>query len=283
VKRCWLSVGIVVCCVAARADQAGDFSRYVKSLDAEAPESRCQAAAELRLLMPRATMAERGAMFREFRKFRDGADVVQLFGKSAEPFFQQLFGYEDRMPALKQLLKQRRDIDQAVGAWFRCGYKTIDSEGTLSLAEDLHVYDEFVPQLPRDLRDYVRFMVKEDQRIAEDAGILITWEQLRARIGRWEEFAQLHPNLPETASEVQAEVERLTDWLLCGIDNSRVLDGPGSVDRRALGAWKRYARLNAASAARQKVREVLPFIDAQGKVGDVGKLEVLGCRWGKRD
>ena len=96
---------------------------------------------------------------------------------------------------------------------------------------------------------------KTAQRVAEDAGLLIGWDDLRQRIGRWETFARAHPALPETRDIVRPEVVRLVAFYVIGVDNTRAYDersrSPGGtlrIDPQLMASYERFLIENRGSA-----------------------------------
>ena len=110
----------------------------------------CQASVRLRALMPTAQISERASMFRRFRKLQHDVAIYSQdrFGDAASPVIDDISGYEGNLPGMKALLKKRPDIQRAVGAWFECGFSTIDSEGNTGPVPDSAFLLEFVGQIP---------------------------------------------------------------------------------------------------------------------------------------
>jgi hypothetical protein len=76
-----------------------------------------------------------------------------------------------------------------------------------------------------ELKAWAAFWAAEDaQRIAEDAGLVVGWDDLRARLGRWEAFARAHPDLPETQVEVTPHLANLLALYLFGLSNTPAYD-----------------------------------------------------------
>jgi len=100
------------------------------------------------------------------------------------------------------------------------------NEGDWYLVENNRfLLDKVLKNYDFPLKRYIEFLVEEQNRhpeIAEDAGLCITWEELRERILRWEFFSKRHPFLKETGEDVIPEIRHMLDVYLFGIDNSRV-------------------------------------------------------------
>ncbi len=107
-----------------------------------------------------------------------------------------------------------------------CGINFIQSEGDWYLKEDTEFLVEILSDFgSSELREYLLFRVSEDkERLGEDAGLLISWEDLRKRIIRWEQFTHAYPNLLETEKEIKPKLHKLLILYLTGIDNTPAYD-----------------------------------------------------------
>jgi hypothetical protein len=74
------------------------------------------------------------------------------------------------------------------------------------------------------IKEYVRFMAQEDEiRLAEDAGWLVPWDDVRQAIARREEFIRKNSSLKEGV-EISRDVKNLILCYLRGMDNSPAYD-----------------------------------------------------------
>jgi hypothetical protein len=84
--------------------------------------------------------------------------------------------------------------------------------------------------------------------VGGDATLALSWEQLRKRLARWEDFARRHPTMPETPSELVPAIRNLADSLFFGVDNTWTFDAETSrIQPEVVAAWSRLATLNRAS------------------------------------
>jgi len=221
-------------------DQADAYRGEIEKLDATRPESACQARAVLRQRMPKADIVDRSAMFREFRNFYLSAiqSSASRFEAAMRPFQAQL---ED--------LRRRPEVRRAAAPWSDCGFSFDEEEGILYPEQDSATLAEFLPQLPADLAEYTRFRAREfAQKVGGDATLALSWEQLRKRLARWEDFARRHPTMPETPSELVPAIRNLADSLFFGVDNTWTFDAETSrIQPEVVAAWSRLATLNRAS------------------------------------
>jgi hypothetical protein len=223
-------------------------------LSASGPEAVCAARDALRVSMLTASVDQRAAQFRAFRslylKSVQGTEpefwrVMAPYRDVVETFIMNSQGPDP----VRALLKARPDIEKAGAAWFRCGYTVEEGEGDLYPAAEPGALLEFAGRLPEDLASYVRFRAREDaQKIGGDAALMLSWEELRARLARWETFAWSYPKLPETASEVQPEIRSLARLYFLGIDNTPTFDFySGRIDGKVIASWKVFAREDKGS------------------------------------
>lgn len=114
----------------------------------------------------------------------------------------------------------------ALLAYRAAGYVFRSSEGNWYLDPDPAFLSAAASRLPLgELADWVRFWAGEEpQLIADDASLMVSWEALRARIGRWEAFARQHPALPERQKEVEPHARALVALYLFGVDNTPSYD-----------------------------------------------------------
>lgn len=220
--------------------QADGYRGEIEKLDATRPESVCQARTALRQRMPKADIVDRAAMFRAFREFylRTMQSSTARFADAIRPFHAEL---ED--------LKRKPEVRQVTAPWSVCGFTFDESEGELYPEQDSATFAEFLPQLPADLAEYTRFRARElAQKVGGDATLALSWEQLRERLARWEDFSRRHPSMPETPSELAPAIRNLADSLFFGEDNTWTFDlQNGRINGDVVAAWRRLAALNRMS------------------------------------
>ncbi len=135
---------------------------------------------------------------------------------------------------------QRRAAAIATVTRYRASGIAFDyGEGDFCASPDPQFISGLAGQLPLgELAEWVRFWAAEQpQLLVEDAGLRVGWDDLRARLARWEAFAKAHPGMPETDTEVTTQVKSLAAWYLCsgtsfavtkhnlvGLDDSSVVE-----------------------------------------------------------
>jgi hypothetical protein len=116
--------------------------------------------------------------------------------------------------------------------------------------------------LKGDYGDYLRFQAREGkERVAEDAALMISWDELRERIIRYETFMKTHPELPETEMEVRRMLNLLIAYYLTGIENTRAYDlygeqGTGALVPELRTSYERFLSENTESVFHPIVQDV---------------------------
>ncbi len=184
--------------------------------------------------------------------------------------------------------RRRQKISAAAPAAFeelrlydRGGFDFVEGEGDWYLATDpwfLRRLAEFLPA--GDFKDYVLFRAREDdQRVATDAGLVVSWEALRRRLIRWENFSRAHPVLPESSAVVDPEVRLLAGRYLLGLDNNPISDQrTGLVDTKLRASYESFLRRSARSAYYPAVRDAYGWYREHGFRADPSLVEVLRRR-----
>ena len=137
----------------------------------------------------------------------------------------------------------------------KCGMTFVWGEGDWYLKEDPDFLLSLSSNLKGEHREFTRFMGEEaKQRLAEDAALAISWDELRQRIIRWETFAGNHPDLPETEDTIKPQLHRMMQWYLIGIDNTRAYDyddtygGTAKINSELLNSYENFLRENTDSS-----------------------------------
>jgi len=221
-----LITALAVVAVLRADDFPALYRKQLSSLDAKQPESVCAARTALRKWMPQADIVGRAAMFREFRRFY--LESPQTTNAQFEEVTRSLAAPE---------------IRRAAAPWLKCGLAIGEGEGMTFPEPDPKALLEFAPQLPADLAAYIGFRAREDaQSIGGDAALALSWEQLRSRLGRWEEFARRYPRLDETSSEVQPAIRILASSYFFGEDNTWTFDSAtGRIKPALISSWRNMA------------------------------------------
>ncbi len=212
--------------------------------------------------------------FREFRRFYESAieaNNQELFhnarlatllmesdalteGTIANP----LLGYEKIDSEGQRRIKAEypAEFERVIG-YIKSGLRLVpDGEGGWYLAENHEFLDNILAGYDLDLIHYIRFMKENPGPILADGGMIITWDALRERIIRFEDFASRYPDLPETKSKIRPELRWQINLYLSGVDNSPVFEfGTGNLDPELKASYERFLEENKGSGYYKLVAE----------------------------
>jgi hypothetical protein len=105
---------------------------------------------------------------------------------------------------------------------------------------------------------------EEDEGYSEDAGLLISWDQLAERIARWERFLDANPGF-QLAGEGRYRYDNYLAVYLTGMDNSRVFEYPReTLDPRVRASYERFLTRHAESGTARIVRGYLDVLGRNG-------------------
>ena len=236
-------------------EYAARYRERLRILDKAAPESVCSAREALREWMPLAEAGDRAALFHEFRGFYLAAieDTNGPLSDAVKPIQREMLGWMSAGRSVQDIVAgiyAKPDMRRAIGPWLRCGFAFDQGVGFFFPALDSGTLLEFVPLLPPDLADFVRFSLAEAaQRVGGDGALGLSWEELRARLMRWEEFARRYPQLPETHNVVELEIPHLAELYFFGVDNTPTFDfGTGRIYPELVASWSRLAASDRESS-----------------------------------
>ena len=222
-----------------QANVSAEYSAYLSTLDSSSPNSIVQAKTELLSRFRGKEDENANAAFRAFSKFYSDATSGLDSGFSSKPHLQELLskianvtGLDNNLfPAFDKLdtasareIKKKyapalKELHQYTNAGLNFG----QAEGMWYLQSDPDFLREAASVTIGDFKAYLRFNAEEcKQRIAEDGGILIPWDDLRKKIIREEGFAKQHPNLPEVEKDLKGSTSWMMNVYLAGIENSSI-------------------------------------------------------------
>lgn len=236
-------------------NKVNDYSSYLISLDKTMPGSIISARNELNKRFSSAPDSEAVKAFRAFNSFysavvnffdhtyfwqndkntyrKDYQDALNEIITSNTHDVDSISIDDDPLQILdKQDAAFRKTLEAKYGnalknlrEFRKCGIRFSFSEGDWYAVKDFEFLSDAVAFLKGDYHDYLVFCAREKKKqIAEDGGLLISWDELRQKIIRYETFAVNHPNLPETDEEIRHELSRLFCFYLTGIDNTMAYD-----------------------------------------------------------
>jgi hypothetical protein len=168
-------------------------------------------------------------------------------------------------PAVLLALAKNQRLLAPARALRRAGIEVVYGEGGLYRAEDGAFLASLARRLPAGpFREFVEFYASESTIFVSDAAIVVPWPELGERLARWETFARMHPNLPETKAVVTPETGRLREFFVCGVDNTPAYEPPGgalrTIEPRVLEAYEQFVAANSASATTALLRNVLEHL-----------------------
>jgi len=253
-----------------------DYAAWLASLNPSQPESIVRARDGLLERYAKAADQQREAAFRQFNAFANKAwsELARSFINSpparllreipvepdgVTPTGNWIANWDRAFQTVTQSsdarmvrLRTERAADVAALKRYRvAGLRFYPSEGDWYLAQDFAFIAEAATALKLgELAAWTRFKAREDrQLLAEDAGLQVTWEDLRERIARWESFARSHRALPEVATDVESHVRWLAAVYICGLPNTPAYGhGPPGIDHALKTSYGRFLAENRASS-----------------------------------
>ena len=185
-------------------------------------------------------------------------DPMQILSSRDEAFRKRM--EEKYRVALKDLRELRES-----------GIRFYWGEGNWYAGEDAGYLAKAGDFLKGDYREYLHFQAETaKERIAEDAALMISWDELRKRIIRQEAFEKKHPSLQETKTEVGNGLQWLVTVYLSGIDNTRAYDlnfmnhgrspGTGAIDPELRKSYERFLSENKDSKFHPLIEKICDIL-----------------------
>jgi hypothetical protein len=242
----------------------GAYSNFLTKLDASSPESVSLAKNEL-LARFRGKDDERAnAAFRDFSKFYTDNIAALESGFSSKQHLQDVLfkiaeatGLDNNpFPAFDKLdTPSARDIKKKYALalkelyqYRKSGINFGQSEGIWYTQSDPDFLKDAASVTTGDLKEYLRFSAEEcKQRIAEDGGILIPWDDLRKKIIREENFAKQHPQLPEVEKDLKGSMSWMINVYLAGIENSSIDNHGDQLTPEVKSSYETFLKKNSTS------------------------------------
>ncbi len=156
----------------------------------------------------------------------------------------------------------RLEFEQTIAS---AGWSLRESEGIYCLGEKPGWFEErFNTILTRPFKRYVRIRAEEIHHgFARDAGLLISWEQLRERIATWEQFLRTYPDFVEK-SEIRDLLDVYVRVFLTGMDNARIHNfNSKKLNPDVKAAYEMFIRENRDSAYYKLVREYYAMLKSK--------------------
>lgn len=136
----------------------------------------------------------------------------------------------------------------------KCGMRFYYCELHWWADEDPKFLETVSSVLKSDYQEFVLFYAGETKQWGCDAALIISWDELRQRIIRRDNFARSHPDLPETESEIKPQLHRMVQVYLTGIDNTRAYDygggygGTAKIDPELRKSYEIFIKENTGSS-----------------------------------
>lgn len=284
------------------------FKNFLINLDNTKKESILVARDKFFKSFSTATVKENKEAFRIFRGFYQEVirECDQIFYNKKD--CQQLLGnisslvkggLENPLPAFEKLNNESSNeirtkyaaILKELYGYRNCGMNFYQSEGDWYLKEDIVFLIKMFPVSGRnELKDFLIFLNNEDERIAEDAGLIISWDDLRKRILCWEQFVEKHPDFLETINEVKPGLATLVGVYLVGLPNTQAyrVHSTGEIEPKLKKSYEIFLQQNKSSSFYNLISEVynilkkhnfkinkelVDFLNSQGYNGPAHELE----------
>lgn len=137
-----------------------------------------------------------------------------------------LMGFEKLNKMDKDRIKRKYSTQlKEITGYLKSGIQISGNDGDgYYLAESFEFLSEILKSYQFDLAKFFQFMKEEETPIAMDAGLQITWDNLRKKFLRFEKFSRDYPNLKETKEYIEPKTKELFGVYLTGLDNSPAFD-----------------------------------------------------------
>jgi len=192
-------------------------------------------------------------------KGQDDACKEQLVFQFREYYFCSLSTYNDGIESLKISEENEDKLDAQLAV---AGWRVASSEGNYYIAEVAGWADKALKDaLPPSYKKYLELRSKEiAQGFSEDAGLLITWEELRTRIIAWEEFLAEFPAFVEKCS-IQDYQQTYLRVYLTGMDNSRAFGFEGNrLEKEVQLSYEKFIAENKKSAYHKLISDYYQYL-----------------------
>lgn len=249
------------------------YTTFLSKLDSSSPSSIIQAKTELLLRFRGKQDESANDAFRAFSKFYSDTIAGLDGGVSSNTHLQEvlskiadvthldfnLFPAFDKLDtaSAREIKKKYAPALKELHQYTNAGLNFGSAEGMWYLTSDPDFLKEAASVTTGDFKEYLRFNAEEcKQRIAEDAGILIPWDELRKKIIREEDFAIQHPSLPEVEKELKGSISWMMNVYLAGIENSSIDNYGVQLTPEVKNSYETYLKENTSSQYYNVVKDV---------------------------
>jgi len=261
---------------ATQKNANADYSAYaifLNKLDSSVPNSIVQAKTELLSRFRGKQDESANDAFRAFSKFYSDTIAGLDGGVSSNSRLQEvlskiadvthldynLFPAFDKLDttSAREIKKKYASDLKELHQYTNAGLNFGSAEGMWYLTSDPDFLKEAASVTTGDFKEYLRFNAEEcKQRIAEDAGILIPWDELRKTIIREEDFSKQHPNLPEVEKDLKGSISWMMNVYLAGIENSSIDNYGVQLTPEVKNSYETFLKENTASKYYNVVKDV---------------------------
>ncbi len=176
--------------------------------------------------------------------------ISRLFSEFCSYYYQFMHSYEKSIEDyLSNYPLPQQEESKLVSKLSKAGWKLDESEGMYYVGEDGEwLLKEFGSILPEDWNKYLQQRTKEvKKQFSEDAGLLISWEELRDRIIYWEKFLIKYPTFSEK-EVIDFYLDVYIRTYLTGMSNSRIADvETNKVQDKIIESYQNFLTLNKQS------------------------------------
>jgi hypothetical protein len=184
------------------------------------------------------------------------SEIAQATGLYFDPF--PAFEHIDT-PAARTIREKNAVAYGELMEYRNAGMNFDSSEGLWYLKSDLDFLVEVSSIASGEMKKFVKFYAEEWRKtIADDGGLLITWEDLRKRIVRQERFARRHAGLKETEEDIKPSLAWMVRVYLVGIDNSPAyeLEETGRLYDELQKSYEAFLREDTGSGYYKRISDV---------------------------
>lgn len=142
------------------------------------------------------------------------------------------------------------------------GFKIESSEGMYYPVIDYSVYADWSDVVSEDLKSYISIMAKQsDKPTANDAAIVISWDELARRAVEMEAFLERYPGSARF-DEISQMYGYYRDFVFYGFNNTPLFDHVSKVIRNdALAGYKNFISEEAESSLSKSLKEFLELAE----------------------
>lgn len=169
--------------------------------------------------------------------------------------------------AIDQLKIGETNKDNLNKSLAKVGWTIKMSEGNYYLGESPNWFaTEFKEILTPAYREYFRLRSPEIREgFSEDAGLLISWEQLRKRIITWENFLSQYPDFVEKP-HIQPYLADYLSTYLGGLDNTRIYGQKMALKQEVKASYENFIKENQISQYHHIVKEYYAMLKKNGYI-----------------